>query len=163
MAVLICHCVFLGQYLGPQKVSGVWLHEWLLINGAGSLVGWLRAFWLQSWKNLGFTPWADEPQFAGLVNRENYQNNVQVVERMNWAHPHNTSSSVSGIKLGPLGKGVQLLIGYFRRKFMIWCMWWPCLGEKGQGWESNNKTVSPAEETCWTPEPIQLATADNRI
>lgn len=36
-------------------------------------------------------------------------------------------------------------------------------GGLGKGWESSNKTVSPAEATYFTPEPIQLAIADNRI
>lgn len=30
-------------------------------------------------------------------------------------------------------------------------------------WESNNKTVGPAEATYLTPDPIQLPLADNRI
>lgn len=37
------------------------------------------------------------------------------------------------------------------------------LGALGKKWESNNKTVCPAEATYLTPEPSQLATADNRI
>lgn len=37
------------------------------------------------------------------------------------------------------------------------------LGGLGKGWGSHNKTGSPAEATYLTPEPIQLAIADNRI